>query len=122
MTILVVYLNPEAEVEPDTTTFLPPTTQGAQTPPIVTEAPPPTPPPDNLNDRFPDNFMFGSASAAYQIEGGYNADNKGENIWDHLTNNFADKIAGVIKTGNVAANSYEFYKEDVKALKAAGVR
>lgn len=32
--------------------------------------------------KFQDNFMWGTASAAYQVEGAYLADGKGLNIWD----------------------------------------
>ena len=66
--------------------------------------------------------MFGSASASYQIEGGWKNDGKGENIWDRATHEHPDLIAGNLKNGDVSANSYELYKEDVKALKLTGVR
>lgn len=73
-------------------------------------------------DIFPKDFMFGTASSSYQIEGGWNADGKGENIWDRITHTHASEVGGAIKNGDIAANSYDFYMEDVKALKEVGVK
>ena len=87
---------------------------------IQTRKIPPTPPRLPV-DEFPADFIFGSASASYQVEGGWNVDGKGESNWDHLTHTEPNRIAGVIKTADIGPNSYEFYKEDVKALKEAGV-
>lgn len=60
--------------------------------------------------RFPNDFKFGSGSSSYQVEGAWNVDGKGEHIWDRLT-----------RDGDVAADSYHRYKEDVQLLKNAGV-
>ena len=37
-----------------------------------------------FND-FPSDFLWGAASAAYQVEGGWNADGKGPSVWDLFT-------------------------------------
>lgn len=65
--------------------------------------------------RFPDNFKFGTASAAYQIEGAWNVDGRGPSIWDTFTHNYPERIADGMN-GDDAAKSYFLYPEDVRAL------
>ena len=67
---------------------------------------------------FPKDFIWGCASSAYQIEGAWNIDGKGVNIWDTFTH-IPGKIYGN-HTGDVACDSYHKYKEDVKLLKSLG--
>jgi beta-glucosidase len=65
---------------------------------------------------FPQRFFWGAATAAYQIEGAWNEDGKGESIWDR----FAHSI-GTIKgatTGDIACDSYHRYRDDVALLSA----
>uniref|UniRef100_A0A336M514 CSON012226 protein n=1 Tax=Culicoides sonorensis TaxID=179676 RepID=A0A336M514_CULSO len=69
--------------------------------------------------KFPEGFKFGAASAAYQIEGAWDADGKGENIWDWGTHTYPERIFDR-SNGDVAANSYNLYQEDVKALRDVG--
>lgn len=69
--------------------------------------------------KFPDDFIIGVASASYQVEGAWNENNKGENIWDRLTHTRPDVIKDH-STGDVACDSYHKYKEDVQLLKNVG--
>ncbi|KAJ3666407.1 hypothetical protein Zmor_001849 [Zophobas morio] len=72
------------------------------------------------NRTFPDYFKFGIATASYQVEGAWNEDGKGENIWDHLCHTnptFVDNG----DNGDIACDSYHKYKEDVGLLKDLGV-
>ncbi|MEY2867985.1 MAG: hypothetical protein RIR01_385, partial [Bacteroidota bacterium] len=70
-------------------------------------------------------FLWGVATAAYQVEGGYQADGKGESKWDFLTNKVGvtQFIIGQKQTGNVAINMYDRtqYLKDIQLMKELGV-
>jgi len=70
------------------------------------------------NRPFPKDFIFGTASAACQIEGAAKDDGKGEGIWDALYKNH------VIHNDNVSDSTdhYHHYKEDVQIMKEMGIK
>ncbi|XP_054759830.1 lactase/phlorizin hydrolase-like [Lytechinus pictus] len=73
-----------------------------------------------LYGTFPDDFIFSSATSAYQIEGGWNANGKGESIWDNFTHE-----GGHVNhndNGDIACDSYNNYKEDVALMAAMGLK
>ncbi|KAI7815491.1 glycoside hydrolase [Rhyzopertha dominica] len=72
------------------------------------------------NRSFPDGFKFGTATASYQIEGAWDVDGKGENIWDHFTHTYPGYIADG-SNGDIACNSYYNYLQDIELLKELGV-
>jgi hypothetical protein len=63
---------------------------------------------------FPEEFIFEAATAAYQIEGAWNEDGKGESIWDRFCRTVGKVKGGY--TGDVACDWYHRYKEEVKLL------
>ena len=65
--------------------------------------------------RFPDNFLWGMASSAYQVEGAWDLDGKGESNWDRFAHT-TGKIKGS-STADVACDQYHRYKEDIAILK-----
>jgi beta-glucosidase len=69
--------------------------------------------------RFPDGFLWGAATAAYQIEGAPDEDGKGPSIWDTFSH-----TPGMVfhdDNGDVACDSYHRYPEDVAILQRLGV-
>jgi beta-glucosidase len=69
---------------------------------------------------FPQEFVWGTATSAYQIEGAWNRDGKGMSIWDTFSH-----TPGKVKngdTGDVACNFYNLYKEDIKLMKGLGYK
>jgi len=69
--------------------------------------------------RFPDGFLWGAATAAYQIEGAPDADGKGPSIWDTFSHTPGKVFHG--DTGDVACDSYHRYPEDIALLQRLGV-
>ena len=68
---------------------------------------------------FPDGFLWGAATSAYQIEGAGKEDGRGESIWDTFAH-----TPGKIRngdTGDVADDHYHRYREDVRLMKDMGV-
>ncbi|HEY6248452.1 MAG TPA: family 1 glycosylhydrolase [Candidatus Angelobacter sp.] len=72
-------------------------------------------PAEMVNGHFPDGFIWGMATAAYQVEGAWNEDNKGESIWDRFSHS-AGKIKGGA-TADVACDQYHLYRQDIELLK-----
>ena len=64
---------------------------------------------------FPDGFLWGMATAAYQVEGAWNEDGKGESIWDRFAHT-TGKIKGAA-TADVACDHYHRFPEDIAILK-----
>jgi len=70
--------------------------------------------------ELPKHFLWGAATAAYQIEGAWNIDGKGESIWDRFAH-----TQGKVKNGDngdVACDSYRRYKDDIALLKQLNVK
>ena len=65
-------------------------------------------------EDFGDDFTWGVSTAAYQIEGGHDADGKGPSIWD----TFSQRKKKIIDdhNGNVACNFYKTYAEDIALM------
>lgn len=72
---------------------------------------------DNSSEMvFPKNFFWGAATAAYQIEGAWKEDGKGESIWDRFAH-----TPGKIRngdTGDIASDSYHRWREDIALVRA----
>ena len=68
---------------------------------------------------FPNDFVWGTATSAYQIEGATRTDGRGETIWDRFAH-----TAGRIRdggTGDVACDSYHRYPDDIDLMRRLGV-
>jgi beta-glucosidase len=77
--------------------------------------PDPLPPDQFPADQFPPGFLWGAATAAYQVEGAWREDGRGESIWDRFAH-----TPGRIRNddnGNVACDSYHRYAEDIALLR-----
>jgi beta-glucosidase len=69
---------------------------------------------------FPRNFLWGTATSSYQIEGAVSEDGRGPSIWDrfaHRPDTISDR-----SNGDTATDHYHRYKEDVQLMKALGTK
>lgn len=72
------------------------------------------------NKEFPSDFLWGSASAAYQVEGAWDEDGKGRSVWDEFV-----RIPGKTfkaTTGDKAVDHYHRMEEDVRLMKEMGLK
>lgn len=69
---------------------------------------------------FPKDFLWGTATAAYQIEGAALEDGKGPCIWDDFTKE-PGRILDV-SSGDVACDHYHRFREDVALMAAMGIK
>jgi beta-glucosidase len=76
-------------------------------------------PVESLGLRFPDGFIWGAATSAYQVEGAAKEDARGESVWDTFS-----RVPGKVRngdTGDTAADHYHRYVEDLDLMKQLGL-
>ncbi len=69
---------------------------------------------------FPDGFIWGAATASFQVEGAAREDGRGESIWDRFCNT-PGKVAGG-HTGDTACDHYHRWKDDIRLMQDLGIR
>src|SRR4029453_11682938 len=69
--------------------------------------------------RFPSGFVWGAASASYQVEGAATEDGRGESIWDRFSATPGKVVNG--DTGAVACDTYHRYAEDIGLMRSLGI-
>ncbi len=77
-------------------------------------------PPAPRARSFPQGFLWGSATASYQVEGAVHEDGRGPSIWDTFSHTPGKTNNG--DTGDVADDHYHRYKEDIALMKALGLK
>lgn len=68
---------------------------------------------------FPEDFLWGVATASYQVEGAVHADGRGRSIWDTFSHTPGKVLHG--HTGDVSVDQYNRYREDVRLMRDAGL-
>lgn len=68
---------------------------------------------------FPPDFIWGAATASYQIEGAWDEDGKGESIWDRFSHTPGNVDNG--DTGDVACDHYHRWQEDIALIQEIGL-
>lgn len=80
---------------------------GQEAPPVTTE-------------KFPEGFLWGAATASYQIEGSVEADGRTPSIWDTFSHTPGRTLNG--DTGDIACRHYERLGEDLELMKLLGLK
>ncbi len=69
---------------------------------------------------YPSDFIWGAATASYQIEGAYNEDGRGMSTWDTFSREPGRVLNG--DTGDIACDHYHRTKEDIALMKEMGLK
>lgn len=69
--------------------------------------------------KFPKDFIWGCATASYQVEGATHVDDRGESIWDIFARTPGKVYAG--ENGDVSVDQYHRYSEDIALMKQLGI-
>ncbi len=69
---------------------------------------------------FNKDFVWGTATASYQIEGAWNEDGRGESVWDVFSHQDGNVYEN--HTGDVACDHYHKFKDDVRLMKELGIK
>lgn len=79
-----------------------------------------TPAPAQAQKLFPSNFIWGAATASYQIEGAWEEDGRGPSIWD----TFSHTPGNVVNddNGDIADDHYHRWKDDIQLMKSLGLK
>jgi len=72
------------------------------------------------NYTFPPTFLWGAATASYQIEGAWNADGKGESTWDRFSHTPGKITNG--DTGDTACDHYHRCQADIALMRHIGLK
>ncbi|HXW77929.1 MAG TPA: family 1 glycosylhydrolase [Acidimicrobiales bacterium] len=72
-----------------------------------------------MDRRFPEGFLWGAATAAYQIEGAVNEGGRGQSIWDTFSHTAGRTLNG--DTGDVACQHYRHTAQDLRLMKDLGL-
>ena len=74
---------------------------------------------DDLSPAFPRDFVWGAATASYQIEGAANEDGRGESVWDRFA-----ATPGKVRNGDsgaIACDFYHRYSDDIRLMGELGI-
>ena len=73
-----------------------------------------------MSTTFPADFLWGAATAAYQIEGAWDEDGKGPSVWDTFSHTPGKVARG--ETGDVACDHYHRWRDDIELMRDLGLR
>jgi beta-glucosidase len=73
-----------------------------------------------MNERFPADFLWGGATAAYQIEGAVAEAGRGPSIWDTFSHTPGRTVDG--DNGDVAIDHFHRYRDDVALMAELGLK
>ncbi|KAG8798749.1 Beta-glucosidase 1B [Serendipita sp. 398] len=74
----------------------------------------------SVERKLPQDFIWGFATASFQIEGSVDVDGRGKSIWDDFSRTPGKTLDG--KNGDVATDSYRLWREDIALLKQYGIK